>query len=77
MKSNWVLLLYKLNNYLSKIYFIRSLMKIIIFYLSNLENIIGRKAYNSRNNLFYDYDERAIYISGCNLIITDFNNYND
>lgn len=33
-------------------------------------SIIGRKAFNRRNNLFYDYDERLIYIAGCNLIIT-------
>lgn len=37
-----------------------------------LQNIIGRKAFNSRNNLFYDYDDRVIYISGANLVITDF-----
>lgn len=35
-----------------------------------LQSIIGRKAFNRRNNLFYDYDERLIYIAGCNLIIT-------
>ena len=35
-----------------------------------LQSIIGRKAYNRRNNLFYDYDERLIYITGCNFIIT-------
>lgn len=38
-----------------------------------LQNCIGRKAFNSRNNLFYDFDERIIYIAGCNLIISDFN----
>jgi hypothetical protein len=35
-----------------------------------LITIIGRKAYNRRNNLLYDYDERLIYLAGCNLIIT-------
>ena len=35
-----------------------------------LKSIIGRKAFNRRNNLFYDYDERLIYIAGCNLILT-------
>lgn len=35
-----------------------------------LKYIIGRKAFNRRNNLFYDFDERLIYIAGCNLIIT-------
>ena len=33
-------------------------------------NIIGRIAHNKRNNLYYDYDERIIYTSGCNLIIS-------
>ncbi len=37
-----------------------------------LQNIIGRKAFNYRNNLFYDYDDRAVYLSGANLVITDF-----
>ena len=37
-----------------------------------LENIIGRKAFHERNNLFYDYDERIVYIAGCNLVITDY-----
>ena len=36
-----------------------------------LENIIGRKAYNKLNNLFYDYDENIIYLAGCNLVITN------
>jgi len=35
-----------------------------------LQSIIGRKAFDRRNNLFYDYDERLIYIAGCNLVIT-------
>jgi hypothetical protein len=35
-----------------------------------LQSIIGRKSYNRRNNLFYDFDERLLYIAGCNLIIT-------
>jgi hypothetical protein len=35
-----------------------------------LQSIIGRKAHNRRNNLFYDYDERLIYVAGCNLVIT-------
>lgn len=35
-----------------------------------LQSIIGRKGFNRRNNLFYDSDERLIYIAGCNLIIT-------
>lgn len=32
-------------------------------------NIIGRKAFNRHSNLFYDFDERLIYISGCNLVL--------
>jgi len=35
-----------------------------------LSRIIGRKAFNRRNNLFYDFDERLLYIAGSNLIIT-------
>lgn len=35
-----------------------------------LQSIIGRKSFNRRNNLFYDYDERLIYVAGCNLVIT-------
>lgn len=35
-----------------------------------LTSIIGRKAYNRRNNLFYDFDERLVYVAGCNLVIT-------
>jgi hypothetical protein len=35
-----------------------------------LQNIIGRKANTRRNNLFYDFDERLLYLAGCNLIIT-------
>ena len=42
-----------------------------------LQSIIGRKAYNRRNNLFYDYDERLIYIAGCNLIITTLEDEED
>ncbi|CAD8183513.1 unnamed protein product [Paramecium pentaurelia] len=34
-----------------------------------LESIIGRRAFTRRNNLFYDYDERLIYVAGCNLVI--------
>lgn len=34
-------------------------------------NIIGRKAYNRLNNLFYDYNENIIYLAGCNLVITN------
>jgi len=34
-----------------------------------LRNIIGRKAYNRLNNLFYDYEENIIYLAGSNLII--------
>ncbi|EGR31153.1 hypothetical protein IMG5_116830 [Ichthyophthirius multifiliis] len=34
-----------------------------------LINIIGRKAHNRHQNLFYDFDERFIYIAGSNLII--------
>jgi len=33
-----------------------------------LEAIIGRKAFDRRNNLFYDFDERIIYSAG-NLIV--------
>lgn len=36
-----------------------------------LENIIGRKAYNKLNNLFYDFDENIVYLAGCNLVITN------
>ncbi len=36
-----------------------------------MQNIIGRKAYNRLNNLFYDYDEKILYLGGCNLIITN------
>ena len=34
-----------------------------------LINIIGRKAFTRHSNLFYDFEERLIYISGCNLVI--------
>ncbi|KAL4497254.1 hypothetical protein ABPG72_011189 [Tetrahymena utriculariae] len=34
-----------------------------------LINIIGRKAHNRHQNLFYDFDERFIYIAGNNLVI--------
>jgi hypothetical protein len=38
---------------------------------TNLElvNIIGRKAFTRHSNLFYDFDERLVYVSGCNLVI--------
>lgn len=42
-----------------------------------LKSIIGRKAFNRRNNLFYDFDERLIYIAGCNLIITTLDDDDD
>lgn len=32
-------------------------------------NIVGRQAYNRHSNLFYDFDERLVYISGCNLVL--------
>jgi len=34
-----------------------------------LINIIGRTAFSRHSNLFYDFEERLIYISGCNLVI--------
>ena len=37
-----------------------------------LQNIIGRKSFNSRNNLFYCLDNKIVYISGNNLVLTDF-----
>jgi hypothetical protein len=42
-----------------------------------LQAIIGRKAYNRRNNLFYDFDERLVYIAGCNLIIATLEDEED
>jgi hypothetical protein len=41
-------------------------------YELKLKNIIGRKAFKSRKNLLYDYEERIIYIAGCNLVIAKF-----
>lgn len=35
----------------------------------NLHNVIGRKAFNQRNNLFYDYYEDIMYLIGGNLVI--------
>lgn len=37
-----------------------------------LTNILGRRAFDSTSNLFYDYDDRIIYIAGCNFVITSF-----
>lgn len=34
-----------------------------------LVNIIGRTAFCRHSNLFYDFEERLIYVSGCNLVI--------
>ncbi len=36
-----------------------------------LNNIIGRKAYNRHQNLFYDYNEKILYLAGCNLVIAN------
>ena len=32
------------------------------------EAVIGRRAFNRRNNLFYDYDERIIYIASTQIV---------
>ena len=42
-----------------------------------LNNIIGRKAYNRLNNLFYDYDENILYLAGCNLVICNWGDGED
>lgn len=39
-----------------------------------LENVIGRTALCSRNNLFYDCLNRTVFLSGANLVINDFRN---
>ena len=38
-----------------------------------LEAIIGRKAYDRRNNLFYDFDEKIIYSAGNMIVMNDLN----
>ncbi len=44
----------------------------------DLHAIIGRKAYNRRNNLFYDIEERIIYNAGSRLVFLKYeSNYED
>lgn len=38
-------------------------------YEIEMTGVIGRKAFGARQNLFYDFDERVIYITGCNFVI--------
>ena len=39
-------------------------------YSLTLEKILGRKAFQTRNNLFYDFAGRIVYVAGCNLIFS-------
>lgn len=34
-----------------------------------LKSILGRRAHDRHSNLFYDYDEKILYIAGTNLVI--------
>ena len=39
-----------------------------------LVNMIGRKAHTRHNNVFYDYDDKILYLAGCNLVIASHRN---